>query len=117
MSQARLASGVSWRVLRLGDGGGGRGGASGTRPPAPDPAPPERTNSPSSDQGCGLFPADHVWNVAVDALPVDFDSDAYVESIGPGEALHPDFGPGQWDGGPIGIPYIEVDTATPRVPV
>ncbi|MGH2625037.1 MAG: hypothetical protein ACRDHY_00110 [Anaerolineales bacterium] len=80
-------------------------------------APAEPADSSGPAWGCGLFPADHIWNVEVDTLPVDSESEAYVESIGPEDELHPDFGSGQWDGGPIGIPYVEVDAATRRVPV
>jgi hypothetical protein len=55
--------------------------------------------------GCRLFPADNVWNARVDSLPVDPQSGEYVASIGLETGLHPDFGSGEWDGGPIGIPY------------
>jgi hypothetical protein len=41
-------------------------------------------------------------------------SDQYIQSIGADEPLHPDFGSGLWDGGPIGIPYVEADSDTPR---
>ena len=33
-------------------------------------------------------------------------------AIGAGTGLHPDFGSGTWDGGPIGIPYDVVDGTT-----
>jgi hypothetical protein len=55
--------------------------------------------------GCTVFPADNPWNVRVDSLPVAPNSDAIVATIGTGTGLHPDFGSGNWDGGPIGIPY------------
>jgi hypothetical protein len=44
----------------------------------------------------------------VDALPVASNSDAIIRSIGADEGLHPDFGSGLWEGGPIGIPITVV---------
>jgi hypothetical protein len=58
--------------------------------------------------GCAVFPADNVWNVPVDTLPVDVNSAAYVATIGAGDHVHADFGSGTWDGSPIGIPYTDV---------
>jgi len=58
--------------------------------------------------GCRLFPPNNIWNVPVDRLPLDLNSDAYVNTIGQNETMHPDFGSGTWAGGPIGIPYISV---------
>ncbi len=55
--------------------------------------------------GCPVFPPNNVWNTPIDDLPVDANSDAYIASIGTQTGLHPDFGSGLWDGGPIGIPY------------
>ncbi len=79
----------------------------------------ERPPSAPSPQvaGCDVFPADNVWNTPIDTLPVDANSDAYVATIGAGEYLHADFGSGTWDGGPIGIPYIDVPGTLPRVTV
>ena len=67
--------------------------------------------------GCPLFPADNVWNARVDTLPVDASSAAYIASIGPSTGLHPDFGSGLWDGGPIGIPFVIVPGNQPLVPI
>jgi hypothetical protein len=71
----------------------------------------------ASIAGCPLFPADNIWNVRVDDLPVDPRSDAYIASIGANTGLHPDFGSGTWDGGPIGIPYNVVDASQAGVTV
>lgn len=57
---------------------------------------------------CAIFPTNNVWNTPVDTLPVDANSSAYVNSIGSTRTMHPDFGSGTWDGGPIGIPFITV---------
>ena len=56
--------------------------------------------------GCPLLPADNVWNAAIDQLPRDERSDAYIQSIGAGTGLHPDFGAGLLDGQPFGIPFV-----------
>lgn len=58
--------------------------------------------------GCPVFPYDHIWNTRIDKLPVDARSAQYINSIGPSTGLHPDFGAGQWEGAPIGIPYTAV---------
>jgi hypothetical protein len=67
--------------------------------------------------GCAVFPADNVWNTPVDTLPVHANSDAYVATIGADAHVHADFGSGTWDGGPIGIPYIDVPGSQPKVTV
>jgi hypothetical protein len=67
--------------------------------------------------GCPIFPADNVWNVPIDTLPVDANSDAYVAAIGADEPLHPDFGSGTWEGEPIGIPYVVVPGSQPLVAI
>ncbi len=67
--------------------------------------------------GCPVLPDDSVWHADVSKLPVDPRSSAYVAAIGASASLKADFGSGLWDGGPIGIPYATVDSATPRVAV
>ena len=74
-------------------------------------------NAVPSLGGCTLFPANNVWNTPVEALPVDPRSAAYINSIGASVGLHPDFGSGTWDGGPIGIPFITVPITQPGVSV
>jgi hypothetical protein len=44
-------------------------------------------------------------------------SRAILRSIGLDERVHPDFGSGKWDGGPIGIPYVSVPGNQKKVPV
>ena len=66
--------------------------------------------------GCPLLPADNVWNVRVDSLPVDPASGDYVAAIGAGVGVHPDFGT-VYQGAPIGIPYVLVPGSQPKVPV
>ena len=54
------------------------------------------------------MPADNVWRADVSGLPVHPKSAAFVESIGAGATMHPDFGSGLWEGAPIGIPVTTV---------
>src|SRR4030067_532934 len=59
-------------------------------------------------EGCQVLPADNIWNMPVQSLPVDQNSNAYIQTIGAGSHVHPDFGSGIWppeNGYPIGIPY------------
>src|SRR5215831_20977156 len=58
------------------------------------------------------FPPDNVWNVAIDTLPVDANSNAYVTTIGATKPAHPDFGT-VFAGAPNGIPYVVVAGAQP----
>jgi len=57
---------------------------------------------------CQLLPSDNPWNQRVDQLPVAGNSSTLIRSIGVGDDLHPDFGSGLYNGGPIGIPYTTV---------
>jgi hypothetical protein len=66
---------------------------------------------------CPIFPPDNPWNQRVDTLPVAADSETLIASIGLDAPLHPDFGSGLYDGGPIGIPFDVVTARTPRVRV
>ena len=53
----------------------------------------------------------------MDALPVDANSSAYIATVGAALNVHPDFGSGLWDGGPIGIPYATVPGSQTKVAV
>jgi hypothetical protein len=67
--------------------------------------------------GCPVLPDDNVWNTPVAGLPVDANSQGYIATIGAGKGLHPDFGSGMWDGGPIGIPFTKVAGSQQKVSV
>ena len=70
--------------------------------------------------GCSILPPNNIWNTRVDSLPLAAQSAAYINSIGAGATLHPDFGSGVWPPGsdsPIGIPYIEVDASQADVAI
>ncbi|MEW6092461.1 MAG: hypothetical protein AB1531_00710 [Chloroflexota bacterium] len=83
-----------------------------------EPATPSNITSPApligapEIGGCPIFPADNFWNTPVDLLPIHPLSDAWVEGIGLGTGFHMDFGSGEWDSGPIGIPYNLADVST-----
>ena len=66
---------------------------------------------------CPVFPRSSHWNQRVDRLPVHPRSREIVDSMGRSRNLHPDFGAGLYEGGPIGIPYTTVSRRQPRVPV
>lgn len=84
----------------------------------PDGSPlPSAPSSAPSIGACPLFPVNNIWNTRIDTLPVDPRSAEYIASIGADEGLHPDFGAGLWDGGPIGIPYVVVPGDQPSINV
>ena len=66
--------------------------------------------------GAMPFPADNAWNTDISAANVDPNSDNLIASIGKDTNLRPDFGCGLWQGAPIGIPYVVVDsTQVPKL--
>ena len=67
-------------------------------------------------KNCPVLPADNIWNTPVDTLPIDENSDLYVDTIGRDTNAHPDFG-ASWEGSPIGIPYMVVDSSQAKVEV
>ena len=73
--------------------------------------------TPPTLAGCPVLPANNIWNTPIDKLPVDPNSASYTVSIGTSKGLHPDFGSGIWNGGPIGIPYNVVPETQPTVPI
>ena len=83
-------------------------------------ATPSQPEPPPEVAGCPVFPADNIWNVPVDTLPVHPNLDAYIATIGANSYLHSDFGSGDWppgSGSPIGIPYVDVPGTQPKVAV
>jgi hypothetical protein len=63
--------------------------------------------------GCPIFPADNVWNVPIDKLPLDPHSKDYVKIIGPDTGLHPDFASVPT----IGMPITIIDSRVPWIKV
>ena len=41
--------------------------------------------------GCSVFPDNNIWNTSVRNLPLDPNSSAYIQSMGPNAPLHADF--------------------------
>lgn len=71
----------------------------------------------ASLNGAIPFPANNAWNTDISGAAVDPNSDALIASIGLTRGLHPDFGSGLYEGAPIGIPYVVVSSAQPKVAV
>lgn len=100
------------------------GGSSGSSGGTPGTQASTYANLQSADLGIGAnlhgavpFPADNAWNQDISAAPVDPNSDALIASIGLTTHLHPDFGSGLYQGAPIGIPYVVVDSSQAKVNV
>ena len=72
--------------------------------------------APPGLAGCPMFPANNVWNVPVDTLPVDANSDAYVGNmLGATKKLHADWGNNPLDY--FGIPFVVVPGNQAKIPV
>ncbi|MEJ7732089.1 MAG: hypothetical protein WKG00_23120 [Polyangiaceae bacterium] len=65
---------------------------------------------------CTVFPSDNAWNTPVDGYPLHPSSDSFIDTIGRDDTLHPDFGT-EYEGAPIGIPYVLVTASQADVPV
>ncbi len=73
-------------------------------------------NIGGGEPDCVAFPSDNPWNTDISDLPVHPRSDAYVDTIGRDDNLHPDFGT-EYEGAPNGIPYVIVSGEQAKVPV
>jgi hypothetical protein len=81
-----------------------------------DPLIPGRPGQPDPTiGGCLMMPADNYWHADVRSLPVSPRSSAWVSSLGLDAKFHTDFGSGEWQGEPIGIPYNVVFPGQPKV--
>jgi hypothetical protein len=81
------------------------------------PGKKKKAEVKASISGCRILPANNIWNTPVDTLPVDANSNTYINTIGANDNVHADFGSGLWDGGPIGIPFVTVPGSQPKVNV
>jgi hypothetical protein len=93
-------------------GGGGSGGSGGSGGGGGSSA----CSAMSTGQGASLngvrpFTGANLWNTNISTAPVDPNSTAIINFIGPSIGLHPDFGAGQYQGSNIGIPYVVVNGA------
>ena len=75
-----------------------------------------RDASAAGEPACSILPPNNPWNTDISNFPLHPQSDAFVNSIGRTDHLHPDFGT-VWNGAPIGIPYVIVPGAHPKAPV
>src|SRR5579859_5956666 len=65
---------------------------------------------------CSVFPANNIWNMPIDKIPVAANSVTLVNTIGPTLHLHADFGSGLYNGQPIGIPFVTVAASQTKYP-
>ena len=77
----------------------------------------ESSHNTNTIGGCAVFPSNNIWNYDISRLPVAANSASYVASIGLASHLHPDFGAGLYNGGPIGFPYLVVPGSQSSLPV
>lgn len=70
----------------------------------------------ASLRGQRLLPADSPWHRDVSKDPVDPNSRKILTRVGLDKPLRADFGP-EWEGAPIGIPYVVVRGSQTKVPV
>ncbi|HJW32383.1 MAG TPA: hypothetical protein VJ505_03360 [Holophagaceae bacterium] len=63
------------------------------------------------------FTTGNAWNQDISGAPVDPNSANLIATIGLNKGLHPDFGSGLYQGAPIGIPYVVVAGAQPKVTI
>ncbi len=72
---------------------------------------------PNADLGGRrLLPNDSPWHKDISREPVDRNSRRILARIGLDKPLHADFGT-VYEGAPIGIPYVVVSKAQPKVPI
>jgi hypothetical protein len=86
-------------------------------PPAPPVCSAMQPGQEGSLGGFIPFPASSLWNTDISAAPVDPNSAALINFIGPSVGLHADFGSGEYDGSIIGIPYEVVDSTQAPVTI
>ncbi|NCX96538.1 MAG: hypothetical protein EBX41_09050, partial [Chitinophagia bacterium] len=63
-----------------------------------------------------MFPANNPWHLDVSTAKVDTFSTQNINQFATA-SLHPDFGAGQWNGAPMGIPYAVVCAKQPAINV
>ena len=65
------------------------------------------TASKTGAENIEIFPADNSWNKDISAEPVDPFSNQIIANFS-GSPVKTDFGSGNWNGAPIGIPFVAV---------
>ena len=96
-----------------GGGGSGSGGSGGGQSVCSGMG----TGQGASLNGFLPFTSANLWNKDISGSPVDANSDAIINFIGPSIGMHADFGSGQYQGSNIGIPYEVVDGTQGLVPI
>ena len=91
--------------------------SSGNPPPPPSTCSAMQPGQEGSLGGFVPFPVSSLWNTDISSAPVDPNSAALINFIGPGVGLHPDFGSGEYNGSIIGIPYQVVDSTQSPVTI
>ena len=86
------------------------------------PQPPTSCSQMSLGRGASLngfvpFPSDSLWNKDNSVAPIDPNSAALINFVGPTIGLHADFGSGLYQGSSIGIPYLVVNGLQPLVDI
>ena len=71
----------------------------------------------ASAENITIFPVTHPLNRNISNAPIDPNSNAILSLIGNNTGLFADFGSGEWEGAPIGIPYIVVRAGEPLVTI
>lgn len=81
------------------------------------PASDELPAGPNADLGGRrLLPEDSPWHQDISQSPVDPNSEKILNRVGLDKPLRADFGP-EWEGAPMGIPYVVVGADQERVPM
>lgn len=117
-----LIASVGCTTEDAGSGTAGAGGAGGPASGSGAGGPGSGGDSSSSTGGntsvgdCTIFPSDNAWNQDVSGLAVHPSSDAFIDAMGRDDTVHPDFGT-EWDGAPIGIPFVVVGAGQPKVSI
>ncbi|MES1221021.1 MAG: hypothetical protein ABUT20_36310 [Bacteroidota bacterium] len=67
-------------------------------------------------ENISIFPADNPWNLDISGSAIDPYNSEIIATIST-NIIKADFGSGEWDGAPIGIPYIVVCGSQAKIPV
>jgi hypothetical protein len=110
-----ICSGCSGASSASQGSGGSNGGGTGSSGGQNSACSAMGTGVGASLNGFRPFTSSNLWNQDISSAPVDPNSDAIINFIGPSIGLHPDFGSGEWDGSDIGIPYVIVPGAQSMV--
>ena len=77
---------------------------------------PGDTSGHTNTGECSVFPADNPWNKDISSADVHLKSTDFINSIGAGVSLHPDFGT-TYEGVPNGFRYAVVPEDQPLIPI